>query len=70
MRTTNGINRISPVIQARAGREWERGERGRGVVSLVLDHGCVGEGSGGDWVRTGSGWSARRAKAGPGLLLL
>jgi hypothetical protein len=35
------------VMQTRAGREWERGGRGRGVVSLFLDHGCVGEGSGG-----------------------
>eukprot|EP00267_Zea_mays_P022209 XP_008646867.1 rRNA 2'-O-methyltransferase fibrillarin-like [Zea mays] len=31
-------------IQARAGRAWERGGRGRGVVSLFLDHGCAGKG--------------------------
>jgi hypothetical protein len=34
------------VIQARAGREWERGGRGRGVASLFQNHGCVGEESG------------------------
>jgi hypothetical protein len=48
-RMMNGINRSSPVIQARVGREWERGGRGRGVVSLFLDHGGVGEGSAGGW---------------------
>jgi hypothetical protein len=49
------------------------------VVSLFLDHGFVGEGSGGGWGRTGGrgGWDARQgqdgphgAVAGPGLLLL
>jgi hypothetical protein len=44
---------VAPVIQARVGREWERGGRGRGVVSLFLDHGCAGEGSGAVWARMG-----------------
>jgi hypothetical protein len=59
----NGGNR-SPVIQARAGGEWERGGRGRGVVSLFLDHGCVGEESGGGWARTGGRVARPRARAG------
>jgi hypothetical protein len=43
---TNSSNHSSLVIQARAGREWKRGGRGRGVVSLFLDHGCAREGRG------------------------
>jgi hypothetical protein len=63
---TNDGNR-SPVIQARAGREWERGGRGRGVVSLFLDHGCAGEGSGRRLGAGGKGPAGPRARglAGP-----
>jgi hypothetical protein len=58
-------NNRSLGIQARAGREWERGGRGRGVVSLFLDHGCTGKGSGG-WARTGGGEGRLDARQGPG----
>jgi hypothetical protein len=69
-------NCSSPVIQARARREWERGGRGREVVSPLLDHGCAGEGCG--WARMGGGgggWAAprqgpRRDRAGGASLLL
>jgi hypothetical protein len=59
--TTNDSYRRSPAIQARVGREWERGGRGRGVVSFFLDHGCEGVGSGGGWARMGEGAAAPRA---------
>jgi hypothetical protein len=68
MGMTNGSN-CSPMIEARAWREWERVGRGRGVVSLFLYHGCTGEGGGG-----GLGVHGGRGRAGPrtrpGLLLL
>jgi hypothetical protein len=72
-RMTNDSNRSSLAIQARAGREWERGGQGRGVVSLsrswvhgrgereAFAHGCGAAGP-----RAGSG----RDGAGQWLLLL
>jgi hypothetical protein len=59
---TDNINR-SPVIQTRARRERER------VVSLFLDHGCAGKGSGGGGHARGqfglAGQLGRHAEAAP-----